>query len=284
MRAILLVAVPAAVALFGVSPAHRAGASNPADPDLFALTNQDRASNGVGALQGQATLGAIGENRPYSGCGFVVDGRSQDMINRNYFSHPIAGCGQLVFSMMTADGIHYLSAGENIGWASGTQGAVASANYINLQFMNSPDHRTNILNPRYTHLGIGTAQSNSWSGAGGTYSDVWMFSEEFAQLASSRPPPPPPPPTRPRPRSTALPPRNSPAPPPPAVPPVTTAVPTAAPTPAPTAAPTPVPSGDLTPSPPPSGETGGLTAPMTDSSPGLLSDSVEAVLEAYLVD
>ncbi len=270
-------------ALHAVSTATPVRADGSADGALFSLTNQDRASNGVRSLGGNGTLGAIGEGARYNGCGFAVNGRSVDMIQRNYFAHPIKDCGQLVFSMMQAFGIHYQSAGENIGWNTYGDGGTA-ASQINSAFMNSPDHRSNILNPNFTALGVGSDNSGSaaWSGGGGSYTGVWMFSEEFAQLAGSSPPPPPPPPPKPKPQpkpvSTA--PRNSTAPPPPAQPaasstaatPVPTAASTPAPTPSPTAIPTPTPLPDLT------------VPPLVASSGGLLFNSVESVLESFLID
>src|SRR5205807_9085430 len=104
----------------------------------------------------------------YSGCGFTVAGRAYDMIQRNYFSHPILNCGgQYVFNMMQADGVGYRSAGENIGWSSNSGGASSSASYINNAFMNSPEHRANLLNASYTHVGMGSdGPVGSWSGAG----------------------------------------------------------------------------------------------------------------------
>ena len=164
-----------------------------ADSDLFTLTNQDRTSNGVAALADNSTLSAIGEAAPYSGCSGAgtIDGRAQDMINRDYFAHQIPPCNQYVWSMMSAFGVRYESAGENIGWESGY--GSGSASQVNSQFMNSSDHRANILNPDYTALGIGSAYAASgWNfpGGAGPYSGVWMFAEEFAQLPGSSAPPP----------------------------------------------------------------------------------------------
>jgi uncharacterized protein YkwD len=252
----------AIAALHAVGTAAAVRADGSADAALFSYTNQDRASNGVRSLSYNGTLGAIGEGARYGGCpGLVVYGRSVDMINRNYFAHQILGCGQLVFSMMQAFGVNYRSAGENIGW--NTAGAAA----INSAFMNSPDHRSNILNGNYTSLGVGSANSGSraWMG----YTGVWMFSEEFAQLGSSPPPPPPPPP---KPPVRPNPPRNTPAPAAPVQPPAaTTVVPTTE---------VPVPTGSI-PTPPPLPS---LTVPpLPDTNGGLLFDSVEAVLENYLI-
>ena len=141
------------------------------DSDLFSLTNQDRTSNGVAALADNSTLSAIGEAAPYSGCSGAgtIDGRAQDMINRNYFAHQIPPCNQYVWSMMSAFGVRYQSAGENIGWGSGYDvSGSAGATWINTQFMNSSDHRANILNPNYTALGIGSAYAASgWNGGSG---------------------------------------------------------------------------------------------------------------------
>ena len=245
-----------------------AHADSSGDATLFSLTNQDRASNGVRAVSASGSLQNIGESWRWTGCGRTVFGRSQDMIANNYFSHQIPPCNKYVFSMMQAYGVNYKLAGENIGWVSGAGGATSSANYINGQFMNSPDHRANILDSRYTHLGVGswgTAAGATWHYPGSpSYSNAWMFSEEFAQLASSPAPPP-------KPAATSAPaPRNSPAPKAPAVPAVAT---TPAPTPGPT--PTPVPARLLPGFAPP---------PPITSYEGLLANSIVSVLEAYLVD
>ncbi len=245
---------------------------------LFSLTNSDRASNGVPSLTYNGTLAAIGEGARYGGCGFTVYGRSVDMIQRDYFAHPIKSCGQLVFSMMSAFGVHYRSAGENIGWVSGESSGYSSADYINGQFMNSPDHRANILDRNYTSLGVGSDESAPgvyWTGAGSPgYQNVWMFSEEFAQLGNSSPPPPPPPPPH---RSHHNPPRNSPAPPGPAQPPATSApVKTPSPTATPqiVATPTPLPSGVLPLS---------VAIPPVIQYQGFLAGSVESVLASFLI-
>jgi uncharacterized protein YkwD len=269
VSAAMTAALAVLAARFIATPAP-AAADGGADSSLFSMTNQDRASNGVGSVVFNGTLSTIGEGGRYNGCGFAVYGRSVDMIQRNYFAHPIAGCGQLVFSIMQAYGVHYQSAGENIGWVSGESNGGQAASYINGQFMNSPDHRSNILNGNYTDLGVGSAVSApgvNWTGAGSPgYQNVWMFSEEFAQLHGSGPPPPPPP-------RSSNPPRNSPGPAAPGQPPATTA-PTPVPTPVPTPTPTPIPSGLLPAIAPP---------PPSYQYQGLLAGSIESVLEAFLI-
>ncbi|MBV8196186.1 MAG: hypothetical protein JOY80_11750 [Candidatus Dormibacteraeota bacterium] len=246
------------------APTH-ASADGGADGTLFSLTNQDRASNGVGSVNSNGTLQTIGEAGGYN-CGVHVNGRAYDMIERNYFSHVIQGCGVYVFAMMHAYGVNYQSAGENIGWVSNAGGGGSAASYINDEFMNSPDHRSNILNGNYTDLGVGSDFGASWSGSG-TESNVWMFAEEFAQLGSAAPPPPPPP------SSSGSGSRNSPAPAPPQQPPAT-ATPAPTPTPTPKPTPTPIPQSLLPQN---------LPAPPAYTYPGLLPSTVESVLESFLI-
>jgi uncharacterized protein YkwD len=246
---------------FVLSPTKTAGhlVGSGDNGELFSLTNQDRASNGIPSLSGNGTLDGIAGAAPYRVCGLTVSGRSQDMINRNYFAHPIPPCGALVFTMMQEANVGYRSAGENIGWEANSGDP---ASYINNQFMGSPEHRTNILDASYTTVGIGSAGGNNWTGAGQPppgQNNVIMFAEEFAQLNGGRVSTPLPPP----------PPRNFAAPPPPAVAPITApALPTPSPTPKPAIL------VDLGPEGP----------PLIWSSSGLLSDSVESVLEGYFVN
>jgi uncharacterized protein YkwD len=254
-----------------------AAADGTADSDLFSLTNQDRTSNGVAALADDPTLDSIGEAAPYSGCAGAgtIDGRAQDMINRDYFAHEIPPCNQYVFSMMSAFGVDYQSAGENVGWVDNEGSADAAAQWINQSFMQSPDHEKNILDPSYTDLGIGSATSQSWTppGASAPAQGVWMFAEEFAQLPSAATAPPATAPPATAPRATA---------PPATARPVATPTPTPAPTPTPTPTPTPVPTPRPTATP---SVTTSLPLPAYEyRGQGLISDTIESALEAFLFD
>ena len=75
---------------------------------------------------------------------------------------------------------------------------------INTAFMNSPEHRANILG-NYNQLGTGAwAATGSWSGGGSSVNGAIMYTEIFINApragAPPPPPPPPPPPSRPAPR------------------------------------------------------------------------------------
>lgn len=107
----------------------------------FSLVNQDRAGNGVATLAWSGSLARVAQYR------------AQDMLNRNYFSHYDPATGQLAFvALLHLWGIPYSTAGENIAWSTNPSMAA-----INLMFMNSPEHRANILNGAYHRMGVGVA-------------------------------------------------------------------------------------------------------------------------------
>ena len=78
--------------------------------------------------------------------------KSQDMIDKNYFSHTSPTYGS-PFDMMKKFNISYRIAGENIAMGQKTPAQVVEA------WMNSEGHRANILNANYTDLGVGIAKS-----------------------------------------------------------------------------------------------------------------------------
>ncbi|AKA69545.1 spore coat assembly protein SafA [Clostridium scatologenes] len=78
--------------------------------------------------------------------------KSQDMINKNYFSHTSPTYGS-PFNMIENFGIKFSAAGENIAMGQRTAEEVMNS------WMNSPGHRSNILNPSYTEIGVGLAKN-----------------------------------------------------------------------------------------------------------------------------
>lgn len=73
--------------------------------------------------------------------------KSQDMVDKNYFSHDSPTYGS-PFDMMKRLGISYSTAGENIACNQATDTAHSA-------LMESPGHRSNILSEDFTHIGIG---------------------------------------------------------------------------------------------------------------------------------
>jgi uncharacterized YkwD family protein len=88
--------------------------------------------------------------------------KSQDMVDKGYFGHYSSTYGS-PFDMMKGAGVQYRYAGENLAGAP----TVARAHSA---LMNSPGHRANILNPDFTHVGIGVV-------SGGPYGK--MFTQMF---------------------------------------------------------------------------------------------------------
>jgi uncharacterized protein YkwD len=115
-----------------------------ADEQLaFQLLNADRAKNGLSPLKLNSQLTTLGENY------------AQDMINRNFFSHTNPE-GQTPFDRMKNAGISYTYAGENIAINNNVTAAETA-------FMNSSEHKANILNTNYTEVGIGVRYDSKGS-------------------------------------------------------------------------------------------------------------------------
>lgn len=80
--------------------------------------------------------------------------KSQDMIDKGYFSHTSPTYGS-PFRMMESFGIRYSAAGENIAMGQRSPAEVMNA------WMNSPGHRNNIMSPSFTQIGVGLAKDKN---------------------------------------------------------------------------------------------------------------------------
>ncbi len=85
--------------------------------------------------------------------GQAAQNHTNDMVSKSYFSHTSPSGGTMT-SRVNATGYVYSTIGENIAAGSST------ANTTMTQWMNSPGHRANILNPKFRELGVGYAPSN----------------------------------------------------------------------------------------------------------------------------
>lgn len=104
------------------------------------LTNQERAKAGLKALQIDTKLTQSAQ------------AKSQDMKNKNYFSHTSPTYGS-PFDQMKSMGITYKSAAENIAMGQRNAAEVVDA------WMKSPGHKANIMNGSFTHIGVGLSDS-----------------------------------------------------------------------------------------------------------------------------
>ena len=85
--------------------------------------------------------------------GQAAQNHTNDMVSKSYFSHTSPSGGTMA-SRVNATGYRYSAIGENIAAGNST------ANATMIQWMNSPGHRANILNPKFRELGVGFAPSN----------------------------------------------------------------------------------------------------------------------------
>lgn len=107
------------------------------------LLNRERSSRGLAPLRLDGKLGR------------AARAHSQDMVRRGYFEHDSQN-GRSPFERMLAT--RYVpkgaawTLGENIGWGTLT---LAQPDQLVKAWMNSPEHRANILNGRFREIGIG---------------------------------------------------------------------------------------------------------------------------------
>ena len=166
-----------------------------ADPDrpaagqLYLLVNAERSNAGLPPLVPSADAAEVAE----------------------LWSQFMADLGDLAHNdgWFTSDSKRRVGAGA-VGENVATNIDVADAHR---RLMNSPGHRANILDPRFTHVGIGVVKGPS---------GAWWITEDFFQLQQVPAPPPPAP--APAPPTTA-----PPAPPGPAAAPVPTPSPVVVP-------------------------------------------------------
>ncbi|HCC07060.1 MAG TPA: hypothetical protein DEP72_02680 [Clostridiales bacterium] len=112
------------------------------ETEVVRLVNVERSKQGLILLKENWQLSRVARYK------------SQDMINKNYFSHTSPTYGS-PFNMMESFGIKFSAAGENIAYGQNSPQAVMVA------WMNSPGHRANILSPAYTQIGVGLAKKSN---------------------------------------------------------------------------------------------------------------------------
>jgi uncharacterized protein YkwD len=176
-------AVAVAVGVSGVEPKEAAASSSdddtvrtcpssdPVDPPLSSdekrlldLHNQARTSRGKPALCVHSALT------------YAARAHSQDMPNRDYFSHTSPN-GKTVKQRLQSFGYtfnrsSYYTYGENLAWGSGNP--YATADYLFKGWMKSKQHKRNILRDSFREVGIGVE-----TGTYKTYDDAKMATVDF---------------------------------------------------------------------------------------------------------
>jgi len=124
--------------------------------EVLRLVNQQRAQAGLAPLAFNAVLAQ--QAADYA-C---------ELIDYDYFDHVNPVTGSTLVDRAQAAGYDYLVIGENLAAGQRSPQEVVDA------WMNSEGHRANILDPRYTEIGIAVR-------TGGSYGIYWV--QEFGRPA-----------------------------------------------------------------------------------------------------
>ncbi len=116
------------------------------------MINQERIAAGVNPVQVDLRLASVGR------------AKANDMKVNNYFSHTSPTYGS-PWAMMQQVGLTVKWAGENISGNKSVSGSMAA-------LMLSPGHKANILDPRFTHVGVGIAYGSAYGN---------LYVQEFMQ-------------------------------------------------------------------------------------------------------
>lgn len=128
---------------------------------LLSDTNDQRATNGLGALALNSTLNQ------------AAQAKAQDMMANDYWSH-ISPSGVTPWYWITNAGYSYQTAGENLAYGFTTASDTVTG------WMNSPTHRANILNTTYKEVGFGVVNAPNYQGEGPETIIVAMYAEPYA--------------------------------------------------------------------------------------------------------
>ena len=113
----------------------RAAAMSELEEEMVDMINDERTQRGLAALEPDSQLARVARRH------------SQDMIERNYFSHNNPE-GKDGFARMRDAKIRFRAAAENLAYAR-------TLEIAHNGLMRSPGHRVNILSQRYGRVGVG---------------------------------------------------------------------------------------------------------------------------------
>jgi len=133
-------------------------ATNISSNVLLADTNAARSGHQEAALELNPQLTA------------AAQAKANDMAKRGYWSH-VTPTGQQPWSFIDTAGYQYLAAGENLAYGFGSSDQVVAA------WMNSAEHRANILDTDYHDVGFATANVANYQGHGAETIIVAMYAE-----------------------------------------------------------------------------------------------------------
>jgi len=124
------------------------------EKDLLLLINKDRAEIGLNLLENDYILKKVAKEH------------TKKMIKEKTLSHNFKNYDKIAVRLNKANS-YYLQSGENIA-----KSETYVARFIHHDFMNSPGHRKNILNYRFSHCGISVIKTEN----------VYYVTQVFAKL------------------------------------------------------------------------------------------------------
>ena len=131
---------------------------------LLQGTNDERAKNGLGGLAINSQLSQ------------AAQAKANDMAARNYWAH-VTPDGKQPWAFISSAGYSYQTAGENLAYGFDTSSAAIAG------WMNSSEHRANILNTSYKEVGFGIANSPNYQDTGEETIVVAMYASPYVASA-----------------------------------------------------------------------------------------------------
>ncbi len=164
---LLVVVIGLAINSFWSSRAAVLGAgTNLSASSLLESTNTERSRSQVADLRISPSLSAAAQSK------------AQDMVDGNYWSHTSPD-GRKPWSFIRASGYSYEAAGENLAYGFSNAPTTISG------WMNSPEHRRNVLDGAYREVGFGIVRAENYMGHGQTTVVVALYAAPAFQAAGS---------------------------------------------------------------------------------------------------
>jgi hypothetical protein len=133
---------------------------------LLQQTNQERLGHGENVLALNNQLSS------------AAQAKAEDMVARNYWSHKTPD-GREPWTFVDKTDYKYGSAGENLAYGFSTGSATMSA------WMNSPEHRSNILENNYSDVGFGVVSAKNFQGSGAVTVVVAFYADPASPKAAT---------------------------------------------------------------------------------------------------
>lgn len=153
-----VLAAVACLALSGAASAQEGAGLAEMRARALELVNADRAEHGLPALAAGAALDA------------AAMAHAEDMLARNYYAHQSPEGESVVDRFVEAGGSRWELVAENLSQCTGCAPGLEVVENLQQGWMDSPEHRENILAEGLERFGFGLA-----SGAGGTLYAVQTF-------------------------------------------------------------------------------------------------------------